>query len=174
MAKLRVIEGRIASGFQFASGAAVGRAELPSPFSAATLSLQQPHFAVRGIDLEALVPGLHWGTINLVLAEQLALSRPDFTAEAVDWTSNEPAIEARVAPETFSFIHCCLCYRDRFHAGLVYYPHPETKPTTNPHRHDVIEVLSHRVPDLAEGEPAALILRSDAFVSGGGRRSHIG
>ena len=154
--------GTIGRGFQFASGQAVGRAHDPSPFGESTLRLQMPHFAARGIDLAALVPGLFLGTVNLRLGAGLRLAEADLTAEGVDWTSHL-AGAARIAPETFSFVRCCLCYEGGYHAGLVYYPHPETKPATNAHAFDVLEVLTAPVPGLVHGRPASVVCRADAF-----------
>jgi len=155
--------GTVDQGFQFASGAAVGRDARPSPFSDATLRLQEPHFRDRGIDLDALVPGRVLGTINVRLPRALILGRADLTAAAVDWTASEPDLAARIAPETFSFVRCCLCYDGHYHAGLVYYPHPETKPATNDHDFHVLEVIAPPVADLVTGRPAAIVCRADAF-----------
>jgi hypothetical protein len=155
--------GIVGRGFQFASGGAVGRAEHPSPFSDATLRLQERHLLARGIDLDRLVPGRRLGTINVSLPYALVLTRPDFTAEAVDWTANEPDPAARIAPETFSFAHCCFCHAGRYYPGLIYYPHPETKPATNAHAYDVLEVIAPPVADLAEGAAVAIVCRADAF-----------
>ena len=162
-----VHSGIVISSFQYASGDAVGRRDHPSPFSAGTLALQHPHFRARGIDLEALVPGLRWGTINLSLGRELVLERPDFTAEAVDWTQEE---KTRIAPETFSFVRCCfICPlpdaegRFGYYPGLLYYPHPETKPQTNEHHYDVLEILAQNVPGVAPGVRADIVCRRDAF-----------
>ena len=152
--------GVICSGHQVASGLAVGRSDKPSPFSAGTLTLQHAHFKARGLDLVNEVPGLFWGTVNLRLEQGVALSRPDVTLADVDWSAGEPA---RIGPETFSFVRCCLIYEDRYFPGLIYHPHPETKPEA--HRHDpaVLEILSAAIPDLRTGRPAAVLCRKDAF-----------
>ncbi|HTU09773.1 MAG TPA: hypothetical protein VMG08_02650 [Allosphingosinicella sp.] len=164
----RILTGTITSGFQFASGEAVGRAENPSPFRAGTLRTQQPYLAALRIDLERLVPGLRWGTINLRLGEELVLGRADHVAEALDWTREETGA-GRIPPETFSFVHCCFVYARggaggcAYHPGLIYYPHPETKPTTNAHRYDVLEILTTPVAGLKTGAEASLVCRADAF-----------
>jgi len=155
--------GIVGSGFQFASGRAVGRGTHPSPFSDATLRLQDRHFRDRGIDLDALVPGRVLGTINLRLPYPLVLGRADFTAEAVAWTDDERDPAARIAPETFSFLRCCFCYDGQYHAGLLYYPHPETKPATNDHDFHVLEVIAPPVANLSAGRAAAIVCRADAF-----------
>lgn len=162
-----VFTGMISPGFQFASGDAVGREKNPSPFSAGTLALQRPHFKQAGLDLEALIPGLHWATINLELDRKLLLVRGDFPPVSIDWAGNEAE---KVGPETFSFVHCCFVYPDAgnpaasaYHPGLIYYPHPETKPGTNRHNYGVLEVLTRWIGNLRYGTPAGIICRADAF-----------
>jgi hypothetical protein len=156
--------GIVGSGFQFASGRAVGRSDHPSPFSDATLRLQERHFGDRGIDLDALVPGRVLGTINLRLPYPLTLGRPDYTAHAVAWSDDEPDPAARIAPETFSFVRCCFCFDGSYLPGLIYYPYPETKPATNAHDFHVLEVIAPPVADLSAGRPAAIVCRADAFL----------
>lgn len=118
--------------------------------------MQHEPFKARGLDLEREVPGLFWGTINIRLSEALVLGKADVTLEDVAWASAVP-------PETFSFIRCCLFYEARYHAALIYYPHPETKPHTNAHDHHVLELLAPSVGPVASGDPASIICRSDAF-----------
>jgi hypothetical protein len=154
--------GLVGMGFQFASGAAVGRPDRPSPFSDATLRLQEPHLRAHGIDLDALVPGRVLGTINVRLPYALVLDRPDLTAPSVDWTAGQPA-PARIAPETFSFARCCLCHAGHYYPGLIYYPHPETKPATNAHDFHVLEVIAPPVRNLVGGSAVAVVCRADAF-----------
>ncbi|MFL6844363.1 MAG: hypothetical protein ACJ8ER_05735 [Allosphingosinicella sp.] len=94
----------------------------------------------------------------------MVLRRPDFTAAEVDWTAEEPDPKARIAPETFSFIRCRFRYRRSHYPGLLYYPHPETKPGTNAHHYDVLEVLSVPVAGLEPGAPASVVCRADALA----------
>jgi hypothetical protein len=161
-----MITGVVSRGYQFASGAAVGREKKPSPFSAGTIALQMPHFRDVGIDLEDMVPGLKLATINLEIGNKVRLLRADYSAR-IDWTANE---DERIDPEQFSFIRCCFIYKAggpdvpyAYYPGLIYYPHPETKPTTNWHHFDKLEVLTQEVRGLAYGTPAAIACRSDAF-----------
>jgi len=156
-------EGVVGAGFQFASGLAVGRVDNPYPDS--TLRLQQPYFRERGVDLDMLVPGWVLGTINIKLSHELKLGRADLTARLVDWTGDLPNPRARIAPESFSFVHCRLRHGGRDYPGLIYYPHPETKPVSvNAHHYDVLEVIAAKVVDLQPGDRAAIICRADAFV----------
>jgi len=157
------IEGRVGRGFQFASGGAVGRATEASPFSDATLRLQYPHFLRQGVDLVQLVPGLVWGTVNIELDRQLMLVDADHRL-MVDWTANEPRAEARIGPELFLLLACELTHRNRHYAGLIYYPHPSTKPPLNAHRYDVIEVIAPPVTGLGHGDPIVVTCREGAFA----------
>lgn len=154
--------GVVTRGFQIASGDAVGRATAPSPFPEGALALQRDHFAERGVDLAKEIPSLFWGTINVEISCKLVLDVPDFTITDVDWTKTLSG-DARLTPETFSFIRCCFVFDGAYHTGLLYYPHPETKLPTNRHNFDVLEVLTHRVEGLHYGAPAAVVCRSDAF-----------
>lgn len=156
-----VYSGLITSGFQFASGGAVGRAD--NPFPESTLKLQHRHFLERGFDLDLLVPNRVIGTINVKLPMTLELARPDVTLPLLDWTRDLDDPRARIAPETFSFVRCTFVYRDRSWSGALYYPHPETKPGTNAHRHDVLEVIAPPVPGLEPGAPAQIVCAADAF-----------
>lgn len=156
------IEGRVGRGFQFASGSAVGRVRDPSPFSASTLRLQHPHFLAQGVDLERLIPGLIWGTINIELDRALVLTDADYRL-MVDWTKDEPRAEARIGPELFLLLRCRLVRGGREYLGLVYCPHPATKPATNTHRYDVIEVTGPLVEGLADGDRIGVICRQGVF-----------
>lgn len=158
-----IYPGRVARGFQFASGEAVNRKTNPSPFSGGTLHLQERHFRAKAFDMVREIPNLFWGTINVEIGAQLELRTPDLTIRNVDWTRDQPKPEARIAPEHFSFIRCCLAADGVYHPGFLYYPHPETKPSTNSHRFDVLEVLTHRVEGLAYGDEVSIMCRADAF-----------
>lgn len=153
-------QGVVGCGFRMASGGSVG--EAGNPFPEATLRRQAPLFKAGGLDLEAEVPGLVWGTINVELGYDLRRGTPDITLETIDWTAGLTGA-ARIAPETFSFIRCRLAYAGRDYPGLIYLPHPETKPSTNVHQANVLEVLTSRVEALAYGRPVSVLCRADAF-----------
>ena len=155
----QVLHGKVAEGFGYASG----RAANTSPFSDATLRLQHPHFLARGVDLRQLVPDMFWGTINVELDGEFDLVHADHRV-TIDWAAREPRPESRVAPELFQLLHCRLIHRGAEYAGLVYYPHPSTKPATNAHRYDVVEIIAPEVPGLANGDRVAVICHAGAFV----------
>lgn len=121
-------------------GVASGRAS-DSTFAAGTIALQAPHFAARGLDLAPFV----MATVNLDIAPMaLVLRAPRWTFADVAWTDVH-------GPETFSFVECTVRRGDDEVTGLVYRPHPETKP-----RHHqpstVIELLLPRLAGLAPGD----------------------
>lgn len=153
-------QGTVGRGFQMASGGSVGRPG--NPFPASTLKMQAPFFQAAGLDLAAEVPGLMWGTINVELGYALRRAAPDITLTDVDWTAGLTG-SGRIAPETFSFVRCRLTYQGRNYPGLIYLPHPETKPSTNAHRHNVLEVLTSQVEGLTYGAPVSVLCRADAF-----------
>ena len=82
--------------------------------------MQKPFFQKRGLDLGKF----HEGTLNLSIEpHQYAIHQAAFTFRQVSWSPDLPA-------EDFSFFNCRLKTKDMGKCvdGLVYYPHPETKP----------------------------------------------
>ena len=125
-------------------GVASGRAG-DSPFAAGTIELQAPHFRARGLDLTPFV----MATVNLDLApHRLALRQPRWTFVDVDWTDVHP-------PETFSFVECTVTRDGAAVDGLVYHPHPETKPMHH-QPSTVVELLLPHLPGLTPGETLTL------------------
>ena len=126
---------RVVPGYGVASGQA-----LDSPYPTGTIALQAPLFAAGGLDLSGYYPG----TINLSFDDtRWQLSHPDACFERLQWTDRHP-------PETFSFWRVALRWQGRAVplAGLVYWPHPETK--RNHHQPpDRLEVLAPWIADLA-------------------------
>lgn len=121
-------------------GVASGRLA-DSPFAAGTIALQTPHLREHGIDLG----GYHPATVNLDVApDELVLLGPRWTAAQVAWTDVH-------GPETFSFVECRVARGDVVVDGLVYHPHPETKPAHHQPR-TVVELLLPHLPDLRTGD----------------------
>jgi hypothetical protein len=157
---VRIVEwrGRVSQGFGIASGRdghALGLQE-------GTLACQAPVFLVRGWDLAREIPGYRHGTINVRLDRPLRLARPDITLSDVDWAP--PHLRTHFPPESFSFTRCSLFHASCFVAGIIYYPHPETKPSVNSHDHCILEVIAPDIEDLRYDDPISVICRSDAFV----------
>ncbi len=130
-------EGVVRPGHRVASGAG-GDPRYPE----GTIHLQRAFIEERGVSLE----GLFDGTINVSVAPlQFTLQEPRATLASVAWTRHIP-------PETFSFCDCRLTdAAGRPWRGLVYYPHPETKPEhfKTP---DILEILMPRIPGLQYGD----------------------
>lgn len=126
-------------------GVASGRAGDPR-FPTGTIELQIPFFAARGVDLSGFWPG----TINVSTAPTVVeMVRPTHTLVDVTW---HPDVDA----ETFSF----LDVRVRIGSGpwcdgLVYRPHPETKPEHHQPPH-VLELLAPRRSGVSEGALVSL------------------
>lgn len=127
-------------------GVASGRSGDPR-FPGGTIALQKPFFLERGLDLSPFHPG----TLNLSIAPcRYRVLRPKHTFRAVKWAETEP-------PEDFSFFDCRVLWNGRSYAGLVYYPHPETKPE-HFQPPDVLEVLAPRLEGLSYGDVVELEL----------------
>lgn len=110
--------------------------------------MQLPHFQARGLDLS----GFHPATLNCSIAPcRFALREPRLTLRSVDWHAAFP-------PEDFSFVDCRVHPGDGAAvAGLIYYPHPETKPD-HVQPPDVLEVLTRFLPGLAYGDHLTLAI----------------
>lgn len=138
------IQGQLQAGYGVASGRA-----LQSPYPKGTIVLQTPHFQKLGLDLTPYYPG----TLNISIApKQFRLIQPQWTFPLVHWYPES-------CPETFSFAPCQII--DAMHRvnGLVYYPHPETKPD---HFQDpsTIEILAPYIPKMKYQSKIALGVRS--------------
>ena len=122
-------------------GVASGKADDPR-FPEGTLSMQQPFFLERGLDLTRF----HGGTLNVsIKPRRYRIKKSAFTFRKVKWTPDLPA-------EDFSFFECRLG-KDRDEEpveGLIYFPHPETKPEffQDP---STLEVLVPFLPDISNG-----------------------
>ena len=111
----RIVTGIVKEGHRVASGLAN-----ESRFPDGTLALQIPCFAVRGLDLAPY----HRGTINVSIAPlTYIIGQAWKTLPDVKWSSVMPA-------ENFSFYRCGIrpAGVKTFAEGLVYWPHPSTKP----------------------------------------------
>lgn len=114
-------------------------------FPGGTLRMQTPFFAALGLDLTPFHPG----TLNVRLAPRsYRVVRPRHTFRQVKWHPTAPA-------EDFSFFDVRLLRADHPPVdGLIYYPHPDTKPE-HFQRPDVLELLL----PFVEGLPVATTLR---------------
>jgi hypothetical protein len=134
------VYGRVVEGH----GVASGRTDDPR-FPDGTLALQWPHFAeVADLPLD----GLHRATLNVrTTPHHVALVAPWWTLRGVAWHPEVP-------PEDFSFVPCRVTVGARRPVdGLVYHPHPETKPD----HHQPADVLEVLLPRVSVVQPDAVV-----------------
>lgn len=110
-------------------------------FPGGTIRMQMPFFKERGLDLAPY----YLGTLNVSIASLgYRPVKAPMTFPQVKWHPVDPA-------ETFSFFHIWRVLPDGSRiGGLVYYPHPETKP-----KHfqppDMLELMFPRMQGLEYG-----------------------
>ncbi len=89
--------------------------------------------------------GYFLGTVNVDVAPfEFVMQQPVHCFRGVAWWAGIP-------PEDFSFQVCRLRVGGRLYEGLVYYPHPETKPAHG-QKPCVVEVLAERILGMAYGD----------------------
>lgn len=131
-------EGAVIPGHGVASGRSAGTAG--NPYPQGSIAMQAPLFKALGLDLS----DCFLGTINLSIAPltwQLLLAHHTF--ENLRWTDLHP-------PETFSFVDLQVRWQDAWHAGWLYYPHPETK-ATHFQNSSVLELILPKLDGLSVG-----------------------
>jgi len=147
----QLVAARIMPGHRVASG------QNGNPlFPGGTLKMQTPFFQALGLDLSAH----HGGTLNVSIAPlRYRVLAPRLTLRAVKWHPTEPA-------EDFSFFDLRLL-RDGAPplGGLIYYPHPDTKPT-HFQKPDVLELLLPFVVGLAYGAPIQMQVPAEQMLFG--------
>ncbi|MDB5297767.1 MAG: hypothetical protein JWO31_3750 [Phycisphaerales bacterium] len=145
----REFDAHVVRGHQVASG----RSGDPR-FPGGTLRMQAPHFHARGLDLAAFHPG----TLNVSVAPMsYRVVRPRLTFRQVKWHPTEPA-------EDFSFFDVRLLRpAGPPVTGLIYYPHPETKPE-HFQRPDVLELLLPFVEELSLATRLRLAVPAEQLV----------
>ena len=132
----QVIDATIVQGHRVASG------KNGNPiFPGGTLKMQEPYFRALGFDLSRY----HLGTLNVSIApHRYRVVAPRSIYRALKWHPTEPA-------EDFSFFDVRLVRANApFVDGLIYYPHPDTKPA-HFQKSDVFELLFPFVDGLTYG-----------------------
>lgn len=134
-------------------GVASGQAEDPR-FPGGTIVLQQPHFENAGLDLS----GFHSATLNISIdPKRFEPRRALKTIRNVTWLEECP-------PEDFSFFNCRITVEDQLPVeGLVYYPHPETKPE-HFQSDSTIEVLAPFIEGIEYGMAVVLELKEEEIA----------
>lgn len=110
-------------------------------FPGGTVRMQLPFFLALGLDLGGFYPG----TLNVSIAPLgYRVVRPRHTFRGVKWHPTEPA-------EDFSFFDVTV-HREGAPpvSGLIYFPHPDTKPE-HFQKPDVLELLLPWTEGLAYG-----------------------
>ncbi len=130
--------GTVKAGHGVASGRSAGAAG--NPYPQGSIAMQAPLFKERGLDLS----NCFLGTVNLDIAPQSwQLLKADHCFEHLRWTHLHP-------PETFSFAALEVHWQEAWHAGWLYYPHPETKATHFQSR-SVMELIVPKLDGLQIG-----------------------
>jgi hypothetical protein len=143
------VSARVVRGHQVASG------NNGDPrFPGGTVRMQLPHFRSLGLDLSQYYPG----TLNVSIApRQYRVLRPRVTFKAVKWHPTEPA-------EDFSFFDVRLLRDDAPHVdGLIYHPHPDTKPE-HFQKPDVLELLFPFIEGLSVATQLRFAVPADQMV----------
>ena len=116
---------------------------------AGTIEMQAPFFKERGLDLS----GFHRGTLNIS-----AFSRGDFEFAMLLSSFLIGSVDVQTPARAFLLSACWLTFRNQRYAGLIYYPHPETK--ARHHQNDsVIEVLAPWIEGIQYGDHLDLEVR---------------
>ena len=137
------VNGKLKKGYGIASGQA-----LRSPYPQGSILLQTPHFLKRGLDIRCYYPG----TLNICIAPlAFKINNPRWRFDNLGWHEG--------LSETFLFSQCRLLVDRDTVEGLIYYPHPDTKPD---HFHDnsTLEILAPFMGNIEEGAEVFLWLPS--------------
>ena len=122
-------------------------------FPGGTLRMQMPFFRELGLDLSIF----HIGTINIRIDPfQYQVVRAKHTFRNLKWHPVEPA-------EDFSFFDVTVRHGESSTNGLIYFPHPETKPE-HFQPPDALELLLPFVPGLTYGDTIQIQTIADQMV----------
>ncbi len=135
------VQGIVQEGYGVASGKSGG-----SRFPEGTIAMQKPFFREQGLNLDAYF----LGTINLAIAPlKYEIKQAKYTFKNIKWSLNDPA-------EDFSFFDCrILINPTEILNGLIYYPHPETKPE-HFQPPDILEIVTFFIDGINYGDEMIL------------------
>lgn len=134
------VKGIIKPGYGVASGKG-GDTRFPH----GTIAMQKPFFQELGLDLSPYFSG----TLNIsIYPHEYIIKSPKYTFRNVKWSPSEPA-------EDFSFFDCRILHHQSTRNGLIYYPHPETKPE-HLQGADILEVIAPKIEGLQYGDEVIL------------------
>lgn len=135
------VHGRVVRGHGVAAGRGKDRR-----FPTGTLALQWPLFTAAASDLP--LDGLHRATLNV------STSPWHVEVVAAWWTISGVSWHPDVPPEDFSFVPCRAAVgQGRTVEGLLYHPHPDTKPD----HHQPADVLELLLPYRSEAHVGAVV-----------------
>ena len=138
------VEGKVCPGYRIASGQA-----LDSPYPESTIRMQKPYFLEHGLDLSAYF----LGTLNISIEpKKFTMIAPEYNFKAISWCEDRPA-------EDFSMSKCVINFNNKDIAGLIYYPHPETK-LKHFHDSNTLEVLAPYIQGIGYGSNVGLTLNT--------------
>jgi hypothetical protein len=145
----RGIKAVVVPGHQVASG----RNGNPR-FPGGTLRMQLPFFRERGLNLDSF----YLGTVNVSLApSRYQVVQPRLTFRSVQWHPTAPA-------EDFSFFDVGASRgAEPAVKGLIYHPHPETKPE-HYQSADVLELLLPFMAGLQYGDELRLDVPAEQML----------
>lgn len=148
MSKWVRISGTVVEGYRVASG----RAE-NGPYPNGTIEMQTPFFLREGLDLREYHPA----TIGVSCSPlTFTMKRPEYIFRNVKWSPEHHA-------EDFSFSRCRITFKGVTVAGLVYYPHPDTKIG---HHHDrsTLEIIASYIEGIRYGVSVELDINTDEIA----------
>ena len=127
------VKGTIKKGYGVASGKGGDKR-----FPKGTIEMQKPFFYQQGLDLEPYFSG----TLNISISpSQYTVKQAKYTFKNIKWAEKEPA-------EDFSFFDCRILLKNgEVKEGLIYYPHPDTKPE-HFQAADILEIITFKIDDL--------------------------
>jgi hypothetical protein len=143
------VKGIVSEGY----GVASGKSRNPH-FPEGTIAMQKQFFRERGLNLDEYF----LGTINLSISpHKYKVKNAKYMFRNVKWSLTDPA-------EDFSFFDCrILIDSNKGLSGLIYYPHPETKP-----KHfqppNILEIITSFISGLRYGDELTIEVDSEQIV----------
>ena len=139
------VKGIIKKGYGVASGKG-GDKRFPN----GTIEMQKPFFRELGLDLEAYFSG----TLNISISpHQYSVKQAKYTFKNLKWSEKEPA-------EDFLFFDCRIKLKNgEIKEGLIYYPHPDTKPE-HFQAADILEIITFKIDELKYDDEVILEIDS--------------
>jgi len=147
--RMNLVDGVIVQGHRVASGLC-GDERFPE----GTIRAQIPEFKKLGLNLEPYFPG----TLNVDVSPFIFVKREPWKCfPGIDWCKY-------FDPENFSFFRVQLEFEANTWDGLIYLPHPSSKPDDHPASVGVVEVLAPKIEGLKYGASVKLRVRNSECI----------